>query len=93
MMRLFTRMLGRFAGDIATVLLPFGGFYLAGGVAQKELRWLEGEHLFMKWFENTFNPNIKPLLQKLPVYLIKDYSISIYGAANACQRLSPRLNP
>jgi glucokinase len=92
-MRLFTRMLGRFAGDVATILLPFGGFYLAGGVAQKELRWIEGDHLFMKWFEETFNPNIRPLLQKIPVYLIKDYSISIYGAANACQRLSARLNP
>jgi glucokinase len=87
MMRLFVRMLARFASDVSTILLPFGGLYLAGGVAQKELRWLEGDDLFTKTFEQTYNPNIRPLLAKVPVFLVKDYSISLYGAANACMLL------
>ena len=84
MLRLFVKMLARYASDISTLLLPFGGLYLAGGVAQKELRWLIGENLFMECYEMAYNKNIKPLLLQVPVYLIKDYSISLYGAANAC---------
>jgi len=87
MMRLFVRMLARFASDVSCLLLPLGGFYLAGGVAQKELRWLERDDLFMRTYEQNYNPNIKPLLGKIPVYVIKDYSISLYGAANACLQL------
>jgi glucokinase len=83
MLRLFVKMLARYASDISTLLLPFGGLYLAGGVAQKELRWLERDNLFMKYYEMAYNKNIKPLLMQVPVYLIKDYSISLYGAA-AC---------
>lgn len=83
MMRLFVKMLARFASDVSTLLLPFGGLYLAGGTVQKDLRWLERDSLFMKYFEKNNNPNIPPLLQKTPVYIIKDYSISLYGAANA----------
>jgi len=84
MLRLFVKMLARYASDISTLLLPFGGLYLAGGVAQKELRWLVGDNLFMEFYEMAYNKNIKPLLQQVPVYLIKDYSISLYGAANGC---------
>jgi glucokinase len=83
MLRLFVKMLARYASDISTLLLPFGGLYLAGGVAQKELRWLIDDNLFMKYYEMAYNKSIKPLLLQMPVYLIKDYSISLYGAANA----------
>ena len=87
MMRLFVKMLARFASDAATLFLPLGGFYLAGGTVQKDLRWLERDNLFMKYFEKNYNPNIRPLLNKIPVYVIKDYSISLYGAANASLNL------
>lgn len=88
MLCLFVKMLARYASDISALLLPFGGLYLAGGVAQKELRWLTKDNLFMKYYEMAYNKNIKPLLMQVPVYLIKDYSISLYGAANACIKLS-----
>lgn len=88
MMRLFIRMLARFASDVSCLLLPLGGFYLAGGVAQKELRWIEKDQLFMSAFEQNYNPNIQPLLTRIPVYVIKDYSISLYGAANAALQLN-----
>lgn len=83
MMRLFVKMLGRYASDICALFLPLGGFYLAGGTVQKDLRWLERDNLFMQYFEKNYNPNIRPILKKIPVYIIKDYSISLYGAANA----------
>lgn len=87
MMRMFVKMLGRFASDVSTLLLPLGGFYLAGGTVQKDLRWLERDNLFMDYFERNYNPNIRPILKKIPVYVIKDYSISLYGAANASLNL------
>ena len=87
MMRMFVKMLGRFASDACTLFLPLGGFYLAGGTVQKDLRWLERDNLFMDYFERNYNPNIRPLLKKIPVYVIKDYSISLYGAANASLNL------
>jgi glucokinase len=82
-MQLFVKMYGRFAGSLALIFLPTSGIYLAGGIAAKnEELFLEG-NLFMKNFEVNYNPNIQPLLKKFPVYIIKDYSISLYGAANA----------
>ena len=82
-MQLFVKMYGRFAGSLACIFLPTGGIYLAGGIAAKnEELFLEG-NLFMNNFEVNYNPNIRPLLKKIPVYIIKDYSISLYGAANA----------
>ncbi len=86
-MKLFVKMYGGFAGSLAVIFLPFGGLYLAGGIATKN-EWLFLEdNLFMKSFEANYNPNIRPLLKKIPVYIIKDYSISLYGAANAAVTL------
>ncbi|MFA5238976.1 MAG: glucokinase [Phycisphaerae bacterium] len=86
-MKLFVRMYGIFAGSLGVIFLPFSGVYLAGGIATKnEWLFLEDD-LFMKSFESNYNPNIRPLLKKIPVYIIKDYSISLYGAANAAVTL------
>ncbi len=86
-MNLFIKMYGSFAGGLALIFLPFSGIYLAGGIVTKN-EWLFLEdNLFMKSFESNYNPNISPLLKKIPVYTIKDYSISLYGAANAAVTL------
>jgi glucokinase len=82
-MQLFVKMFGRFAGSIAVIFLPTSGVYLAGGIAAKNEEMLIEDNLFMKNFEVNYNPNIQPLLKKFPVYVVKDYSISLYGAANA----------
>ena len=83
MMRFFVKLLARFASDVAAFTLPLGGLYLAGGVAQKELHWLEADNLFSQFFVQNYNPNLVNVLKQVPIYLIKDYSISLYGAANA----------
>ncbi len=86
-MKLFVKMYGSFAGSLAVVFLPFGGVYLAGGIATKN-EWLFLEdNLFMKNFERNYNPILRPLLKKIPVYIVRDYSISLYGAANAAVTL------
>ncbi|MGE5671899.1 MAG: glucokinase [Fibrobacterota bacterium] len=83
MMMLYVRMFASAASNLACTTLPFGGLYLAGGTVSKDLKWLRENNLFMSVFEQNYNKNITPLLKKVPVYVIMDYSISLYGAANA----------
>ena len=83
MFSFFVRLLGRYSGDIASIFLPLGGLYLAGGVAQKQLAWITHEDQFTLAFENTYNLHLAKVLRQVPLYLINDYSISLYGAANA----------
>lgn len=87
-MRLFVRMYARYASDTALFFLPTGGLYLAGGIAAKNERWLLTDNLFMKTFEDNYNSRVTPLLRAIPVVLIKDYAVSLYGAAHAAVSLA-----
>jgi glucokinase len=86
-MKLFVKMYGGFAGGLAVIFLPFGGLYLAGGIVTKNEELFLEDNLFVRNFEANYNPNIRPLLKKIPVYIVRDYSISLYGAANAAVML------
>lgn len=83
----FVKMYARFASSVASFLIPRGGFFLAGGISGKNLEVFTQDHLFVRYFETHCNPNILRVLQEVPVYVIKDYSISLYGAANAALSL------
>ena len=87
-MRLFVRMYARYASTTALFFLPTGGLYLAGGIAAKNERWFTGDHLFMRIFQSNYNERIAPVLATVPVYLIKDYDVSLYGAAHATLSLA-----
>jgi glucokinase len=87
MMDLFTRCYGRFASNTAAAFLPAAGFYIAGGIAMKnEARFLKSGG-FMEVFEMSYRPVIREFLKSVPVYLVKDYGISLLGAANAAYSL------
>jgi glucokinase len=83
----FVRLYARFAASVAGFLIPKGGFYLAGGISGKNLDFFTRDELFVRTFERHCNPNILRVLQEIPLYVIKDYSISLYGAANAAMSL------
>jgi glucokinase len=82
-LRLFVKLYGRLAGDVATIALATMGVYLAGGIITKDEKYFLENDLFMRYFEECYNPNIRRVLKSIPVYIIKDYSVSLYGAANA----------
>jgi len=82
-LRLFIKVYGRITADFATVLLPTNGIYLAGGIVEKNERFFADGRQFMYYFEQNFRPSIQEILKKFPVYIIREYSISLYGAANA----------
>ncbi len=87
-MKHFVELYAQFASTTALFLLPFAGLYLAGGIAAKNERWFTDDHRFMRAFESNYNERITPLLRETPVVLIKDYQVSLYGAAHAAVSLA-----
>ncbi len=87
-MDMFVKLYARVAADHTATFLPAGGVFLAGGIpAKNEDRFLEGGR-FMAMYERSYAKHIRTILAKTPVMIVKDYSISLYGAANAAVELS-----
>jgi len=87
-MALFVELYARVCADLCAVFLPTGGIFLAGGIAAKNVdRFLEGQR-FMASFERNYLPHIDAITRATPVYLVRDYAVSLYGAAEAALRLS-----
>lgn len=80
-MEFFVENYARVATGVALHFLPLGGLYLAGGIVTKNESWFaRGDH-FLKSFRISYRPNIQTLLQRIPVYVVRDYEVSLYGAA------------
>lgn len=89
-MDVFVRLYARFASDAAAMFLPSGGIYLAGGIAAKNLRFFTDDNRFMESFSKGYREHIREIARRTPVFIVKDYAISIYGAAYAALHLSLR---
>jgi glucokinase len=76
--RLFVRLYGAEAGNLALKVMAVEGVYLAGGIAPKIVRWLE-EGGFMQGFIDK--GRMRPLLETMPVHVIMDDGIALKGAA------------
>ena len=75
---MYTTIYARCAKDFALDALALGGVYIAGGIAAKNLPMFELPE-FMQEFTNCGKQ--QDLLKKVPIYVITDYNISLYGAA------------
>jgi len=87
-MDMFVKLYARIASDAAATFLPSGGIYLAGGVAAKNLTWFTEGDRFMRSFGMAYREHIRAIAARTPVFVVKDYAISIYGAANAAINLA-----
>lgn len=76
----FVKHFAKLLKNLTFAYLPQGGIYLTGGVLQKNHKILNKE--FVKEFTAHFNKDIKKLLKDIPVFLIKDYDISLHGCLN-----------
>ncbi|MDY3939686.1 MAG: glucokinase [Spirochaetia bacterium] len=83
--RLFRKIYGKMAGNIASVLLPKGGLYIAGGVISKDLKLFLSDTTFIDAFSVNYKNNISNLLKTIPIYIVRNYSTSLLGAANAAR--------
>jgi glucokinase len=82
--RLFVRLLGRFAGGLALTFKAVGGVYIAGGVASRFGPLLD-EHVFRKAFEA--HPPYETLLQGIPTLLMHRTEPGLLGCAALAEEL------
>lgn len=74
---LFLQCYGAEAGNLALKLLPYGGLYIAGGIARKILPLMKNGH-----FLRAFNAKgrMGDLLAQIPVYVILNPLVGVLGA-------------
>jgi len=85
-MAMFVSAYGAEAGNLALKLLPYGGLYVAGGIAAKNLALITAGG-FMEAF--THKGRVSSLLEKVPVYIVLNPQVGLIGAAIKAATLIP----
>lgn len=77
-LRLYTRYLGRYCGDLALTNLPFGGIFLVGGVAKHI-----GPHLMGLGLREAFldKGRFAGFMEQFPLHLVTDDYAALRGCA------------
>nr|WP_274600817.1 glucokinase [Ectothiorhodospira shaposhnikovii] len=83
---LFCRIYGGQTGDLALSTLPFGGVYIAGGIAPRILPLLANGG-FMEAFLDK--PPMTSLMARMPVKVITDTTAGLLGAARLAADKAP----
>lgn len=86
-MRLFVRILGQTAGDLALITGARGGVYLAGGIPPRILPLLE-EGEFLAGFRGK--GRFSEAMRSVPVHVVADPDIGLKGAALAAYSMPSR---
>jgi glucokinase len=84
-MELFVAAYGAEAGNLALKLLPYGGLYLAGGIAAKILPLIQEGDRFLNAFKQK--GRMSPLLERIPVHIVLNPQVGLQGAAVCASRL------
>ena len=77
-MQLFVEAYGAEAGNLALKLLPYGGLYIAGGIAAKILP-LMTDGTFLHAF--LYKGRMRSLLEKVPVHIVLNPQVGLIGSA------------
>ena len=83
-MQLFVEAYAAEAGNLALKLLPYGGLYVAGGIAPKILPLIQQDRFLLNF---TQKGRMRPLLEDIPVHIILNQQVGLIGAAIAAARL------
>jgi glucokinase len=83
-LQLFIDAYGAEAGNLALKLLPYGGLYIAGGIAPKILPLIQNSGFLLNF---TQKGRMRPLLEEIPVYIILNPQVGLIGAALCAARL------
>lgn len=83
----FIATYARVCADLVSAFLPVGGLYLAGGVTARLAASLLGSPRFREAFTRNYRPHLDQLTAGTPVYLLRDYALSLEGAAWAARDL------
>ena len=83
-MQLFIEVYGAEAGNLALKLLPYGGLYIAGGIAPEILPLMENGSFLLNF---TQKGRMGSLLEEIPVHIILNQQVGLIGAAFSASRL------
>jgi glucokinase len=83
-MKIFVEAYGAEAGNLALKLLPYGGLYIAGGIAAKNLSLLT-QGSFMKAFRGK--GRMTELLSNIPVHIVLNPKVGLIGAVFCASQL------
>ncbi|MEA5507631.1 glucokinase [Halotia wernerae UHCC 0503] len=83
-LELFIDAYGAEAGNLALKLLPYGGLYVAGGIAPKILPLIQNGNFLLNF---TQKGRMRPILEEIPVYVILNPQVGLIGAALCAARL------
>ncbi|MBE9129551.1 MULTISPECIES: glucokinase [unclassified Coleofasciculus] len=83
-LKMFVEAYGAEAGNLAIKLLPYGGLYIAGGIAAKILPLMQ-EGGFLREFGNK--GRVSQLLENVPVHITLNPDVGLIGAAICAARL------
>lgn len=83
-MQMFVEAYGAEAGNLALKLLPYGGLYIAGGIAAKILPLMK-EGSFLRAFSSK--GRVSPLLEGVPIHIVLNPDVGLIGAAISAARL------
>jgi len=78
-LRLFSKILGATAGDVALTMGAFGGVYLSGGILPKVADSLDRQLLIESYLAKGIQRN---LMESIPVYLVSAPMPALVGAAH-----------
>lgn len=78
--QIFTKVYARASKNFSLATLCFGGLYIAGGIAAKNL-----DIFNKKEFKDELRNNFKMgnVLKHIPIFIIKNYDISLHGSSLA----------
>ncbi|MBW4612020.1 MAG: glucokinase [Desmonostoc vinosum HA7617-LM4] len=82
--QMFIDAYGTEAGNLALKLLPYGGLYMAGGIAPKILPLIKNSNFLLNF---TQKGRMRSLLEEIPVYIILNPQVGLIGAALCAARL------
>lgn len=83
-MNLFVDAYGAEAGNLALKLLPYGGLYVAGGIAPKILPLIQDSSFLSSLIDKG---RMLPLLEAVPVHVVLNPQIGLIGAALYASKL------
>ncbi|MBU6228346.1 MAG: glucokinase [Cyanobacteria bacterium REEB459] len=86
-MAMFVEAYGAEAGNLALQILPYGGLYVAGGIAAKNLALMTAGN-FMAAF--THKGRVSSLLQNVPVHIVLNPRVGLIGAGVKAATLMPK---
>jgi len=80
--KIFAHFYARCAQNFALDALALGGVYIGGGIAAKN-KDIFNTREFREEFTN--NHKLKKVLEQIPIFVITNYDVSLYGAAVAAE--------